>query len=103
MSKPIFAFKASKHKLSIPSIVESKELTKKISNHHKHALNSNFLTAAPMIANKNIKFLFKTDSLNTWNLNHSQKPRTYTYKNKKELNTPCHFLAESKTTLFHQN
>jgi hypothetical protein len=93
---------SSQTTLPIPSIVESKELTKK-SNHHKHALNSNFITAAPTTVNKNIKFQFKTNSLNTWNPNHALKPRIYTKKIEKDINTHCHLLVESKTTIFYQN
>jgi hypothetical protein len=40
-----------------------------------------------MTTNKNLEFQFKTDSLKTWNLNHAQKPRTYTNKNRKRHQT----------------
>jgi hypothetical protein len=55
-----------------------------------------------MTANKNIKFQFKIDSLNTWNPNHAQKLKTYTNKTEKASNTHCHLLVESKT-IFYQN
>ena len=56
-----------------------------------------------MTANKNIKFGFKIDSLNNWNPNYAQKPKTYTNKTEKASNTHYHPLVESKTTLFYQN
>jgi hypothetical protein len=56
-----------------------------------------------MTANKNIKFRLKIDSLNTWNPNHAQEPRTYINKIEKALSTHYHLLAESKTTIFYQN
>ena len=48
-----------------------------------------------MTYNKNVKFRFLTNFLNTWNPNHAQEPKTYTNKTENQ--------SKFKTTLFYQN
>jgi len=66
--------------------------------HENHAKSSKFQNWQLKTAYKNIKFWIKIYSLNTWNPNHVQEPRTHTNKLEK---TSITLLSDFQITIFH--